>query len=91
MNSLSLVLIVLAALNVCSAVAVVYSKHLSRQSYAQISQSQQVIDELDVQWNQLQIEESTFSEHGLVARTASDRLGMVSPGHKGIVMITRQP
>lgn len=91
MSSLSLVLIVLAALNVCSAVAVVYGKHLSRQSYAQISQSQQVIDELDVQWSQLQIEESTFSEHGLVARTARDRLGMVLPGHKGIVMITRQP
>lgn len=91
MNRLSLVLIALAALNVCSAVAVVYSKHLSRQRYTQISQSQQVIDELNVQWSQLQIEESTFSEHGLVARTARDRLGMVLPGHKGIVMITRQP
>jgi len=66
MNRLSLVLVALAALNVCSAVAVVYAKHLSRQRYAEISQSQQIIDELDVQWSQLQIEESTFSEHGLV-------------------------
>ena len=91
MNRLSIMLVVLAAVNVCTAVAVVYSKHLSRQRYAQLSQSQQMIDELDVQWSQLQIEESTFSEHGLVDRTARDRLGMVLPGHKGIIMITRQP
>lgn len=91
MSRLSFVLVALAALNVCSAVAVVYTKHLSRQSYTEISQSQQIIDELDVQWSQLQIEESTFSEHGLVARTATDRLEMVLPGHKGIVMISRQP
>ena len=91
MNKLSVFLMVLAAINVCTAVAVIYSKHLSRARYAQISQSQQVIDELDVQWSQLQIEESTFSEHGLVERTARDRLDMVLPGHKGIVMITRQP
>ncbi len=91
MSRLSFVLVALAAINVCTAVAVVYSKHLSRQRYAQLSQNQQIIDELDVQWSQLQIEESTFSEHGLVDRTARDRLGMVLPGHKGIVMITRQP
>lgn len=91
MNHLSFMLIILAAINVCTAVAVVYTKHLSRQRYAEISQSQQIIDELDVQWSQLQIEESTFSEHGLVDRTARDRLGMVLPGHKGIVMIARQP
>lgn len=91
MNKLSLVLVALAAINVCTAVAVVYTKHLSRQRYAQISQSQQIIDELDVQWSQLQIEESTFSEHGLVDRTARDRLGMVLPGDKGIKLIARQP
>jgi len=91
MNGLTFSIIVLAALNVCSAMAVVYTKHLSRERYADMSQTQQVIDELDVQWSQLQIEESTFSEHGLVDRTARDRLGMVLPGHKGIIMISRQP
>ncbi len=91
MNRLSLALVALAAINVCTAVAVVYTKHLSRQRYAELSQIQQTIDELDVQWSQLQIEESTFSEHGLVDRTARDRLGMVLPGHKGTIMIARQP
>ncbi len=91
MNRIMILVCVLAAINVCTAVAVVYSKHLSRERYAQISQSQKLIDELDVQWSQLQIEESTFSEHGRVERTARDRLDMVLPGVEGSVMIARQP
>lgn len=91
MNNVTIMLVILAAINVCTAVAVVYTKHLSRQRYAELSQIQQTIEELDVQWSQLQIEESTFSEHGLVDRTARDRLGMVLPGHKGTIMIARKP
>ena len=91
MNGTVILVCALAAINVCTAVAVVYSKHLSRERYAQISQSQKTIDELDVQWSQLQIEESTFSEHGRVERTARDRLDMVLPGVEGSVMIARQP
>ncbi len=81
----------LAALNVCTAMAVVYTKHLSRDRYTSISQSQRMIDDLDVQWSQLQIEESTFSDHARVEKTASDRLGMVQPGLDGSVMIVRKP
>lgn len=79
----------LAAANFCSAVAVVYSKHLSRHATTDISRNQFQIDELDVQWSQLQIEEGTFSEHGLVERTARDRLGMVLPGIDDSKMIVR--
>lgn len=91
MNKMALMIIVLTALNVCSAVAVVFTKHLSRERYSEISRHQQMIDELDVQWSQLQIEESTFSEHGLVERTARDRLGMELPEQRDTVMIARQP
>ena len=80
----------LAAANFCTAVAVVYSKHLSRGATTDISRNQYQIDELDVQWSQLQIEEGTFSEHGLVERTARDRLGMVLPGIDDSKMIVRQ-
>lgn len=73
----------------CSAIAVVYSKHLSIQAYVELSRNNRTINALDVQWSQLQIEESTFSEHGLVERTATNRLGMVFPGLDGSVMIAR--
>lgn len=89
MNQVSFTAIVVAALCFCSALAVAFSKHLSRQAYVELSMNQQVIDALDVQWSQLQIEESTFSEHGLVEETASERLGMSYPGLEGSVMIVR--
>ncbi len=81
--------VLVAALCFCSAIAVAYSKHLSRQAYVELSRNQRTIDALDVQWSQLQIEESTFSEHGLVERIARERLGMVYPGLDGSVMIVR--
>jgi len=79
----------LAALNFCTAVGVVYIKYLSRQSYTDISLSEQEIDRLHVEWNRLQIEEGTFSGHGRVERTAVDRLGMALPGLEETVMIIR--
>ena len=79
----------LAALNVCSALAVVYSKHLSRLQFIEISEQQNEIGQLDVEWSQLQIEESTFSEHGLVERLASEQLGMRFPDMAETVLIAR--
>ncbi len=79
----------LMAANFCAAVAVVYTKHLSRQATSEISRNQFAIDELAVQWSQLQIEEGTFSEHGLVEKTARDRLGMVMPAMDESKMLVR--
>lgn len=89
MNRYAVMSTVVAALCFCTAIAVAYSKHLSRQAYVELSRNQRTLNALDVQWSQLQIEESTFSEHGLVERTARERLGMVFPGMDGSVMIVR--
>ncbi len=85
-----LIIAALAAANFCTAVAVVYTKHLSRQATTEISRNQFQVDELAVQWSQLQIEEGTFSEHGLVERTARERLGMVLPGIDDSKMLVRR-
>ncbi len=89
MNSTASLVILMAALCFCSSIAVAYSKHLSVKAYGELSLNQQIIDALDVQWSQLQIEESTFSEYGRVERTARDRLDMSFPGLDGSVMIVR--
>lgn len=89
MNKTAYLVVLVAGLCFCSALAVVYAKHLSRQVYAELSSNQKAIDALDVQWSQLQIEESTFSEYGRVERTATDQLGMVFPALDGTVMIAR--
>ena len=87
-KSMGPIIAVLAAVNVCSAVGVVYVKHLSRQQYIDISQQQMLIDELDVEWSQLKIEEGTFSSHALVESVASDRLNMVFPSLNETIMIS---
>lgn len=89
MNRTAYLVIFTAALCFCSALAVAYSNFLSRQSYVQLSESQKTLDALDVQWSQLQIEESTFSEYGRVERAARDRLDMSFPGLDGTEMIVR--
>ncbi len=89
MTSSSLTALCLAAFCFCTALGVVYSKHLSRQAYAEISRHQSAIDELDVKWSQLQIEESTFSEHGRIEAKANKELGMSFPGLDGSIMIIR--
>lgn len=89
MNRMALTLVLLASLCFCSAMLVLYSKYLSTRAYMQLSQSQKIIDALDVEWSQLQIEESTFSEHGRVERKARQLLGMTYPALDGTVMIVR--
>lgn len=89
MNNTIFSVFVLAALCFCTALGVVFTTHLSREAHAEIGRNRSVIDELDVQWSQLQIEESTFSEHGLVERQARERIDMVFPGLEGSVMIVR--
>lgn len=80
---------VLAAACFCSALGVVFTTHLSREAHAELGKNRAMIDERDVQWSQLQIEASTFSEHGLIERQARERLDMVFPGLEGSVMIER--
>lgn len=89
MNKLVFTTIAMAAICFCSALAVVFTKHLSRQAYSEISVNQSTIDALDVQWSQLKIEESTFSEYGLIEKVARERLEMEFPGLEGSVMIVR--
>ena len=90
MNASGMLAALLAALCCSSAVAVVYTKHLSRQAYAELSADRAVIDELDVQWSRLQIEESTFAGHGRIERIARESLGMRLPGLEGSLMIARR-
>ncbi len=81
----------LAGLCCCSAIAVVYTKHLSRAVWADISVSRAAIDELSVDWSRLQIEQSTFSDHGRVERAARDRLGMTYPSLETTRFIVSEP
>ncbi|MDA1108144.1 MAG: cell division protein FtsL [Proteobacteria bacterium] len=81
-------LLVLAAL--ASAFAVVYARHEGRKLFIDLQALQQVRDEMDVEWGQLQLEQSTWATHSRIDPIAREQLGMAVPAPNTILII-KQP
>jgi len=77
----------LLALVMGSAFAVVYSKHESRKLFVELQHERQQIDELDIDWGRLQLEQSAWSAHGRIESIARKRLGMKLPDADEVVYI----
>lgn len=73
---------------VLSAVAVVYSKHQSRKLFVELQALYQQIDDLDIEWGRLQLEQSTWSSHGRIEEIARKKLNMTLPKANDILYIT---
>jgi cell division protein FtsL len=58
---------------------VVYGKHEARLRFVDLQKLTQQRDELDIEWGQLQLEQSTWATHGRVERVARDDLHMLIP------------
>ena len=71
-----------------SALSVVYVKDLNRQLFCKLQSLKQQRDELQVQKNQLLLEENTWASSTRVQTIAHDRLGMVLPAAKDVILIT---
>jgi cell division protein FtsL len=62
-----------------SSLAVVYGKHQARTRFIELQRLTVQRDELDIEWGQLQLEQSTWGTHGRVERVARDDLKMLIP------------
>jgi cell division protein FtsL len=74
---LSIVLLGLAVLG--SSLGVVYSKQEARNRFDDLQRLTRERDELDIEWGQLQLEQSTWATNGRVESVARDDLHMVIP------------
>ena len=79
----------LVALVFVSALAVVYNKHVSRSLFVESRKLQATIDELNIDWGRLQLEQSTWSTHGRVEQIASEKLRMFVPDFNQRVMVPK--
>ena len=70
-----------------SAVGVVAAKHESRQAFIDQQQALSQRDVLNLEWTQLQIEQSTWATPGRVEEQARERLDMIQPDSDRIVVI----
>ena len=79
-------LILLFALTAC-ALGLVTSQHKARRLFAELEQEQERAKQLDVEWGQLQLEQSTWSMHARVEKIARARLHMSVPDAKRTQMV----
>jgi cell division protein FtsL len=71
----------LALVLVVCALAVVQAQHRSRTYFVELERLKKEALELDEQWGQLQLEQSTWANPARVDALARDQLGLVAPSH----------
>lgn len=70
-----------------SSMGVIYSKHSSRQLFAQLQSLENKRDELHVEWSQLLLEQGTWATDVRVERVAREHLNMVVPAPEAVVVL----
>ena len=85
-----LLFMVFAVVCVISAIALVYTKHESRKLFVELERLTTERDELNIEWGQLQIEQSTWATHARIERVALEELSLVRPKSTEIYLIERQ-
>ena len=84
-----LLVFVFAVVCVLSAIALVYTKHESRKLFVELETLTHERDELNIEWGQLQIEQSTWATHARIEQVATDDLSLVRPVASEIYVIER--
>ena len=85
-----LLVFVFAVVCVVSAIALVYTKHESRSLFVELEQLTKERDELNIEWGQLQIEQSTWATHARIEQVATDDLQLMRPETAEIFIIEQQ-
>jgi cell division protein FtsL len=81
--------LVFSVVCVLSALALVYTKHESRKLFVELESLTHERDDLNIEWGQLQIEQSTWATHARIEQVATDDLSLVRPVASEIYVIER--
>ncbi|MDQ3493988.1 MAG: cell division protein FtsL [Pseudomonadota bacterium] len=82
-----LLLAVLLAANVISAIGVVHARHQHRQLFVELTRLERARDELNIDFGRLQLEQATWAESNRIDQVARSRLGMKFPEAADIVVV----
>jgi cell division protein FtsL len=83
---LRLALVLLAALIAC-ALALVTSQHQARKLYVELQKEQERAKQFEIEWDQLQLEQSTWATPARVEKLATQALGMRVPPSSRIQVV----
>jgi len=81
-------LIIVLALNVATALGVVYARHESRQLASRLGELEQQRDNAMADWSRLQIEQSHLADAGQIEDRARNELGMRDPEVTRILVVS---
>ena len=62
-----------------SGIGVVYTQHTNRQLFMELQKLQEKRDDLEVEWELVQLEQSTLVTDAVIEQTARKRLNMLIP------------
>ena len=79
-------LILFAAL-LCSALGVVTSQHKARKLYIELQHQQGLVKQYDIEWGQLQLEQSTWAMHSRIEQIAASQMQMKVPENTRINVV----
>ena len=85
MRMLLLPLLLLAVIT--TGMGAAYAKHQSRKLFVELQALESERDAMNVEWGQLQLEQSTHTTHGKVEHAARQRLSMEIPGPQQVVIL----
>jgi len=77
----------LVSLVVASAIGVVAAQHEARKSFSALEREQSRAHGLEVEWGQLQLEQSTWAAHARVEKIARERIGMRPPAPGQVIAV----
>ena len=83
-------LILLGILVVC-ALSVVTSQHKARKLYVELQKEQELARQIEVEWGQLQLEQSTWAMHARIEKIASGQLMMHVPPPSRVQVVPPEP
>ena len=83
-------LVVLGILVVC-ALLVVTSQHKARKLYVELQKAQELARQIEVEWGQLQLEQSTWAMHARIEKIASGQLLMHVPPSSRVQVVPPEP
>lgn len=69
------------------ALSLVTSQHKARKLYIELQQQQEASKQIETEWSQLQLEQSTWAMHSRLEQVAGDLLHMHVPDNKHIQIV----
>lgn len=88
MNSVFWQILLLTVATLGSGVGLAYTHHVNRQLFVQWQNLQTERDHLEIEWELLQLEQSTLVTEVAVEETARTRLNMLIPNPNDVLYIT---